>query len=209
MKPTAALSWPKAILGVKPIGILPNLTRGDVLIETETRSALQSTETQMETPKEMERLQKLVDDAVDQHPDSIEDATEAVLKKANRVQWFEKLKDELIRRAIAKLIHDTRHQINVAMRNASGDYGGPAKVTAGAASGRIAMGVMSYMIAGKTLGMLTGDELPEIAESEAARAEGHEFNVRLCRALAKIVKGEKTVKECVSATKLRAIFQKT
>lgn len=162
----------------------------------------------MEPPKEMERLQTLVDSAVDTHPDSIEDAIEAVLKKANRVAWFEKLKDELIRRAIAKLIHDTRHQINVAMRSASGEYGGPATVTAGAASGRIAQGVMAYLIAGKTLGMLTGDELVETADSESERASGHQFNVRLCRELAKTVKGANTVGQKFSLAKLAAVFDR-
>lgn len=162
----------------------------------------------MEVPKEMERLQKLVDVAVDQNPDSIEDATETVLKKAGRVAWFEKLKGGLIRRAIARLIHDTRHQINVEMRTAHGDYGGPAKVTAGEASGRIAQGVMLYLIAGKTLGMLTGDELRATADAESERASGHEFNTRLCRELAKTVKGEATVKQKFTLAKLTAVFER-
>ncbi len=189
MKPKRAL--PKASLQMKPIlALSPTL------------------EIQMEPSKEIERLQALVDSAVDQHPDSIQDATEAVLKKANRVAWFEKLKEELIRRAIAKLIHDTRHQINVAMRNASGEYGGPAKVVAGAASGRIAQGVMAYLIAGKTLGMLTGDELRTTADSESEKASGHQFNVRLCTELAKTVRGANTVGQKFTLAKLTAVFEK-
>lgn len=162
----------------------------------------------MEPPKEMERLQKLVDAAVDTSPNSIEDATEAVLKKAGKVQWFDKLKDELIRRAILGMIHDNRHGKNVDMRTARGDYGGPAKVTAGAASGRIAQGVMAYMIAGKTLGLLTGDELRTTADSESEIALGHQFNMRLCRELSKTVKGEDTVKQKFTLTRLTALFQK-
>ena len=162
----------------------------------------------MEPPKEMERLQKLVDVAVDQNLDSIKDATEAVLKKANRFRWFDVLKDELIRRAIAKLIHDTRHHINVGLRNESGEYGGPAKVTAGAASGRIAQGVMAYMIAGKTLGLLTGDELRATADAESKKASGHLFIVRLCHELSKTVKGEDTVKEKFSKAELTSVFER-
>ncbi len=162
----------------------------------------------MEAPKDMERLQKLVDEAVDKHLDSIEDATEAVLKKTGRVAWFEKLKDELTRRAIAGMIHDTRHRINVAMRTASGDYGGPATVTAGAASGRIAQGVMAYLIGGKTLGMLTGDELVNTADAEAERASGHQFNARLCRELARTVKGDTLVRQKFSVKKLQVVFDK-
>lgn len=160
----------------------------------------------MEPPKEMERLQKLVDASVDKYPGSIQDATDYVIKRANKVAWFEKLKDELIRRAILKLIHDNRHIKNVDMRMARGDYSGPAKVTAGALSGRIAQGVMAYMIAGKTLGLLTGDELRATAASEGEKASGHQFNVRLCRELAKTVKGEETVKQKFSLKKLAAVF---
>ena len=161
----------------------------------------------MEVPKEMERLQKLVDVAVDQNLDSIEDATEAVLKKASRFRWFEVLKDELIRRAIAKLIHDTRHRIDVGLRNELGEYGGLAKVTPGEASGRIAQGVMAYFIAGKTLGVLTGDELITTADSESKKAIGHQFNVGLCRELAKTVKGEDTVKQKFSPAELMEVFE--
>lgn len=156
----------------------------------------------------MERLQKLVDAAVDKHPSSIKDATNLVLKKASRAAWFETVTDELIRRAVLGMIHDNRHGKNVDMRMARGDYGGPAKVTAGAASGRIAQGVMAYMIAGRTLGMLTGDELNATADSEAEIASGHQFNVRLCRELAKTVKGEDTVKEKFTLAKLTAVFAK-
>ena len=162
----------------------------------------------MEPPKEMERLQKLVDSAVDKHPDSIEDAIESVLKKAGKVAWFEKLKEELLRRAIAKLIHDTRHGINVTMRKASGEYGGQAKVIAGAVSARIAQGAMAYMIAGKTLGALTGEELLATADSESEKASGHQFNVRLCRELSKTVKGESTVGQKYTVKRLQALFEK-
>lgn len=162
----------------------------------------------MEPSKEIGRLQKLADAAVDKHPDSIQDSTDYVLKRAWNLPWFVKLKNELIRRAIAKLIHDTRHQINVAMRTASGEYGGPAKVVAGSASGRIAQGVMAYLIAGKTLGMLTGDELRATADSESEKANGHQFNVRLCRELAKTVRGEDTVGQKFTLVKLAALFAK-
>jgi len=155
----------------------------------------------------MERLQKLVDTAVSNHPNDIQDATEEVLKKAGRVAWFEKLKDELVRRAIAKLVHDKRHTDNVMKRKEQGVYGGPPRGTVGRLSGQIAHGVMGYFIAGKTLGLLTGEELLETAASESEKATGHQFNVRLCRKLAQTVKGEKTVGQCFSAKKLAAVFE--
>jgi hypothetical protein len=155
----------------------------------------------------MQDLQKLVDAAVDTYPDDIVKATKSVLKTAKRKPWFAALADELIRRAVMKLIHDNRHGKNVEMRTARGDYGGPAKVTAGTASGRIAQGAMAYMIAGKTLGMMTGDDLIATADSESEKASGHQFNVKLCRKLSKTVKGGTMVRQKFSLAKLTSLFE--
>ena len=104
-------------------------------------------------------------------------------------------------------IHGRRHDLNVQMRRVSGDYGGQAKVTAGEAVGRVAISVYSYMIAGATLGSLKGEDLLSVAESEAATAEGHQFNAKLCKKLQSLVTADKTVRQCVSAVKLKKIFK--
>ena len=156
----------------------------------------------------MEELLKLVTEEVNANPDNIEVAVDNVIRKGSRRQAWQDWTADLIRKGVLQLVHDRRHCLNVTMRNANGEYGGPAKVTIGKATSRIMAGVYSYLIAGKTLGMVTGDELPDIAASEAARADGHQFNARLCLKLARLVKGDKTVKECVSEVKLKALFEK-
>ena len=154
----------------------------------------------------MERLLRAVAEEVDRTPDDVEGSIDRVLSRAKRMKEFDEWVDELIRKGVARLVWDRRHNRNTAMRSALGAYGGPAKVTAGEATDRVMDDVYMYMIAGKSLGAVTGDELPEIADAEKARAAGHTFNVRLCRELAKLVKADRTVRECVPNAKLRAIF---
>lgn len=161
----------------------------------------------MQEPQE--RLQALVNDAVETNPDSIDDAIDEVLKKAGKVAWFVNLADKLVRQAIRGLIQDRRHLLNVAMRGKAGQYGGKSNIDSGAMErvGKLVHGYMSYMIAGKTLAKLTGDELLATADSEAEKATGHEFNVLLCRKLAEKVKGDKIVAECFTVKTLAKVFE--
>ena len=154
----------------------------------------------------MEALLAIVNTEVDANPDDINKAVDNVIAKACRRIIWEVWTTALIRKGVLQLVHDRRHSLNVTMRRDNGEYGVPAKVVAGEATGRIMADIYMYMIAGKTLGNVTGDELPEIAESEAAKADGHQFNATLCEKLAKLVKGNKTVRECVSVAKLRKMF---
>jgi hypothetical protein len=160
----------------------------------------------------MQNLQKLVDAAVDAYPDDIAKATESVLKAAKRKAWFADLVDELLRRAVMTLIHATRHERNKEIRKAHGDYSNAAEMTEGTRAarekvGQIARGVMAYMIAGKTLGVMTGADLVATAGAESERASGHTFNAKLCRKLAKTVKGETMVKQKFSLAKLASLFE--
>ncbi len=154
----------------------------------------------------MDALLEIVNQEVDAAPDSVEITIDQVIARAKRETVFGQWSDDLIRKGVANLVYGVRHERNVVMRQQNGDYGTAAKVTAGEATARVVRSVYQYMIAGKSLGSVTGEELPDIADAESARAGGHEFNARLCRQLAKSVKGEKTVRECVSETKLKRIF---
>lgn len=156
----------------------------------------------------MEALLKLVAAAVKQHPENIEASISQVVKRATGKTWWTEIKDDIIRKGIAKLVHDCRHNINTSIRRSDGSYGGPAKVTAGDAVNRIASECYGYMIAGTTLGSLTGEDLLVVGPAEAARADGHQFNAQLCAELAKLVKGTDTVAVRVTERKLKGLFDK-
>jgi acyl-CoA reductase-like NAD-dependent aldehyde dehydrogenase len=155
----------------------------------------------------IETLQTIASEESLKHADDIDAAVDATMKRANRTRWFADLAEELTTRAVRAMVNDFRHAANVAARNENREYGGPASVTAGEAVNRVARSLYTYMIAGRTLGMLTGEELPTVAATEAATADGHRFNAKLCEALAPLVKADKTVRECVKESKLKKLFE--
>ena len=130
-------------------------------------------------------------------------------REVRKLPDYDEFIDRLVFGAVEGGVYDSRHKLNTAMRFAAGGYGGPAKVVSGGceAVNRIAVAVYSCRIAGTMLGLLTGKQLPAIAETESAMASGYEFNAALCRRLAKVVPEDKQVRDAVSEKKLRAIFQ--
>lgn len=138
------------------------------------------------------------------------EAIDAAERRIRKLPEFDSLVATLVRSAIADLIYDARHDANRKLKNASGDYGGAAKVVTGCCSAtqRIAQSVFEYRIAGTALGLVLGKDLRTIAESESNIAEGHKFNAALCRTLARMVAPEKRVNEAVSEKKLRMIFDR-
>lgn len=149
---------------------------------------------------------RIVSECATRYPQSIDTAVEHAADRVAKLPEYPTLIVDLVTTALRGLIQDYRHGENVRTRAAAGEYGGPAKVTAGDAAGRVAMGVYSYYISGRTLGQILGKELADIGTSEAARAEGHEFNARLCAKLQELVPEEKTVKQAVPEQRLRKIF---
>ena len=160
----------------------------------------------MEMPKEV--LDLAAEIAVKYGAD-IEKATDALDRAIRKLPEFEDLTENLLRMAEQELIYDARHQANIRTRLENGGYGGPAKVVSGDSEAvkRVAQSVYAYAIAGTMLGMVLGDQLPDIAASEAARAEGHAFNARLCERLAGMVPKGKRVREVVSEKRLQSIFR--
>jgi hypothetical protein len=156
----------------------------------------------------MEELQSIAQEATTKFPDDIATATAYAIRRAKAKSWFMDCVDELVSRSIRAMICDFRHTANVAMRKEAYGYGGSAKVVAGSAVAEVASSYYGYLIAGMSLGTVTGDQLPAIAESESANAAGHEFNARLCRALRPLVPDEKAVRDCVSERRLRTLFIK-
>lgn len=155
----------------------------------------------------MEELLKIAKEEAAKHDTDIEAAVDATLARASKTKWFAALAKDLIRRAVREFVHDQRHLVNIALRKEHGHYGGPAKVVPGEAVANVCRSLYSYMIAGRTLGVIRGEELGAIADTEAATAEGHMFNAKLARALMPLVSAEKTVRQCVAEKKLRKLFE--
>jgi hypothetical protein len=150
-----------------------------------------------ETP---EVLLEIVALAADQHRDNIDQAVDCAEKAWLSTEESPDFTAQLVRQAIRELIHNYRHQHNVAIRREAGVYGGPAKVvpselTAGIAERSI---LDQYTIAGRVLGGIFGKELPALATSEREKAEGAAFNARLCERLATVVGDDQLVRDAIS-----------
>lgn len=156
-----------------------------------------------------QNFKQIIMEAAEAHPDDVDAAVDASLPKLARLPEWEEYKKQLVRSAVSDLIHVYRHRENVEQRKGTGVYGGAAKVTRGRASAAIARekSLYDYFIGGKHLGSVTGEELGAIAEVESAKAATHNFHVRLCSALSRIVPKEKTVREVVTERRLKTIWE--
>lgn len=156
-----------------------------------------------------QELLELVRAAATRHPDSIENAVDDAFNTWRAHPHYEDHVSRLVRGMVQELIYRERVQANVAIRRAAGSYVQPGKVSiASAAVNAVATECyLNYFIAGRALGSIRGDELPAISEAERERANGHDFNARLCDKLASLVTRDRTVGECVSEQRLKRIFR--
>lgn len=144
-------------------------------------------------------------------PDDIDKAVETTIRRIRKLSDYADYVDGLVYGQIRHMHHDVRHTANVATRKAAGEYGGPAKVTLseGAANAAAAASLLkTYLINGRTLGDITGKELPAIRDAERNRGAGCYFNAALCEALGPLVADDKRVDECLTDQKALAIFKR-
>ena len=144
------------------------------------------------------------------HGQDITKAIDCAVRKIQLLPDYGDLVETLIRNCVQELVYDARHANNVATKRQAGYYGGPATVSRGesAGVGEAYKSCLDYFIAGKTLGLVKGSELADIAASEKEKANGHDFNYRLCSHLDQIVPNDKTVSQAVSEKRLRVIFRR-
>jgi hypothetical protein len=147
--------------------------------------------------------------AAAEHPDSPGEATAQAEAEARRHPEWEALVALLITAAVRRLVWDRRHAGNTILRAGEGRYGGPARVNAaGEAVARVYADWYAYCLAGRSLGSLTGADLPQVAAAEESRAAGHAVNARLCRALEPHVGADQTVRDAVNRRTLERIVRR-
>lgn len=155
-----------------------------------------------------ESLLEVVSKAASQHPDDIDKAVDCAAKAVRKLPEFPEWVDQLVNGQLRNMIHDARHSANTRLRRDAGEYGGPAKV--GLSTGAVAEAArsvyMHYAIGGRSLGMILGSELVSLAAAEQEKAQGHQFNVRLCQKLVEIVPADKRVSDVLTEGKLKKLF---
>lgn len=143
------------------------------------------------------------------HKDDTQDATRQVFDEIKQRDDYEELAEELVFRAVASIVSDFRHALTTANKRAAGLYGGPAKVGNATGIANMVAGLCildRHFIGTKSLGSLTGAELPLVRDNELRKADGHKLNAAICEAFMPYVAAEKTIRQCVTAKKAEAIF---
>jgi len=156
-----------------------------------------------------ESITNIAREAATKYENDIDKAVEEALKKSKALPDFQACIEAMLASAVRSMVSDWRHADNQALRKATGVYGTGPRVSPEDTA--FAMGIyddiLKYRIAGKTLALVTGDEIEGIIAGESARAEGHLFNVRLLSAIQPLVPATKTVGQAVSKRKLEAIWK--
>jgi hypothetical protein len=156
-----------------------------------------------------EQLLKMVEEAVEAHPEDIEDALNVLVNQWARHPARRTWAEELETRALREMIHRYRHKVMTQLRRMHGAYGTPAKVTLSTGASARASELMildSYSINGHVLGSILGEDLLKLAEGEDEKSAGCAFNANLCRALARKVPKNRLVRDAVSEKVVRRIF---
>lgn len=154
-----------------------------------------------------ESVQIVCRTAAEKNVENIEAAVAEAYDAVLALPEWPDFRDALVMNAIRAMVHDVRHNDNVKMRRECGTWTTIPKSTMASIPADVMISVWGYNIAGRTLGTILGEELDQIAQDEAARADGHNFNARLCRKLKSLVPTGKTVKQAVSEAKMRKLFK--
>ncbi len=151
---------------------------------------------------------KIVKDAVAANPGDIPAAIDASVAGVRNLPEYPDIIEALTRNAVSFLVYQSRHAVNVELKKQAGGYGGPAKVAAASDAVRDAYrSYFDYTIGKRTLGLLTGLELDAVADQEGNIANGHLFNVELCRLVRAKVNDDEVVKDVLKEKRLAAIFK--
>lgn len=154
-----------------------------------------------------ESVQDIVKKAVKRYPSDINKAVDQTWRYVKALPNFDELVEDFIKSALRAAVHDFRHTGNTALKREAGEYGKPATVCDLNSEGlkQIYCDLYAIHIAGTVLGELIGGTLIGIANSEAAKANGHAFNAKLLQKLHPLVPEGVRVRDAVNPAKLQAI----
>lgn len=159
----------------------------------------------METPK---AITAVINGVVGKYPGNLARQKKTAKASIRRLPEYDDYVEGLVDQAVELLVYNCRHISNCAQKRSCGEYGQAARVlVAGSDSVRKAHSMYNYNIAGRTLGMLLGEELDALAETQFAAGNGCHVNARLLWGLAEIVPASKRVMDVVGEGKLNHLLK--
>lgn len=160
----------------------------------------------MNVTKEM---QDVIDKCTRKWINNIDQAVSESCKRLRRLPEYNEWVESLVNNAIRGLVHEFRHGISTRIKKQNREYGQKPRTNSGSSSAvrRAAESYYDYCIAGKSLGNMLGRELGPAARACLARSNGERFNAHLLFSLEKVVKEDKSVRDCLSNRKLGNLFK--
>lgn len=146
-----------------------------------------------------EYVEMIVQEQVLLHKDDPGLAIKESLRLLRERPDHHELVELLVNTAVSHLVYKVRHQNNKVIKKELGLYGGPAKVNVMASKG-VAVACRStfdYMIGGKTLGALLGEEIPGLLEQQRRVQQGYQLNIKLLEMLQRVVPAGMTVRQAL------------
>jgi hypothetical protein len=155
----------------------------------------------VDVPKKVSDLCK---EAVKEFPNDIDKATQKVWGAVRKMKDRDELTLLLAEHGCQELVYDARHCNNATIKRDVGYYK-DVKPKVNGVSGetlRVFKNCFEYLIGGRRLGSIPGEDLLPLADKELALANGHHANEDLLRWLHPKVPSGRTVEEAVKARAL-------
>jgi hypothetical protein len=156
-----------------------------------------------------ERVLEIVAESSAKYADDVTKAIDDAERKVRKLPEFPSLVSNMVRGYIQDLVYDARHATKRQMKKEHGQYGGPSKVIVGSSKivNEVSLSSLYQLpMDGTILGLIFGSDLVGIAEREQSKADGHDFNARLCLRLAPLVPKNKRVQEAVTEKVLKTLY---
>lgn len=154
-----------------------------------------------------ENIMAILRQAAEKYPD-VPNALKWARPRIVGLPEFEEQVSDIITHCLREWLYDIRHEANSKMRKDAAHSQMKTNLGESKSVQEVAEQLFAYRIAGTLLGLVMGEDLPGIVESESAKAEGHSFNARLATLLMPMVPKGKAVEQVISGRKLWEIFQK-
>lgn len=151
----------------------------------------------------------VIQEEADKHKEDIRAAVDAAMARIVKLPEYDSIVQDLVRKAIHKLVYDYRHQCVRETKGKEPMYSVQPRIVVGrsAAVHRVERSYYDIFVCGKTLGSMLGKELLPAAEHERRIGQGHLVNARLLERLSKIVPEDKTVRNSVSERRIKHLLK--
>ena len=154
-------------------------------------------------------VHEIAKECAEEYLNDIQLATEEACRGIKELDNYEEIIEGLLLMAVKELIYRERQTILRTIKKSVGKYDSVPKISIGKSGAvrKIYQSIYNMTIGGKTLGVMTGDEVLATALQERNQGNGKLVNATFLEKLGRIVPSNRTVKQSVPESKVRELFR--